>query len=64
MISDMALNNWKSPAKLIKSQELVLITGGSSGIGELMAKEFAAKGIKVVVLDLSPPKEPFCKSFS
>ncbi|TVY33278.1 Dehydrogenase [Lachnellula subtilissima] len=58
-ISDMALNNWTGKTTFVKSQEIVLITGGSSGIGELMAKEFAAKGVKVVVLDLRPPKEPF-----
>ncbi|TVY15927.1 Dehydrogenase RED2 [Lachnellula arida] len=58
-VSDMALNNWTGKANFVKSQEIVLITGGASGIGELMAREFSAKGVKVVVLDLRPPKEPF-----
>ncbi|TVY46354.1 Dehydrogenase [Lachnellula occidentalis] len=58
-LSDMALNNWTGKTTFLKSQEIVLITGGASGIGELMAKEFAANGVKVVVLDLNPPKVPF-----
>ncbi|KAF8867145.1 NAD(P)-binding protein [Acephala macrosclerotiorum] len=55
-LSQWVANNWKSDAKFVKSQEIVLITGGSSGIGELMAAEFAKLGVKVVTLDLNPPK--------
>ncbi|KAF7860771.1 hypothetical protein EAF04_008289 [Stromatinia cepivora] len=58
-LSQLVLNNWKGNAKFIKSQELVLITGGSSGIGEIMARDFSCKGVKVVVMDLNPPKTPF-----
>ncbi|ESZ94002.1 hypothetical protein SBOR_5614 [Sclerotinia borealis F-4128] len=58
-LSQLVMNNWKSHAKFIKSQELVLITGGSSGIGEIMARDFSSKGVKVVVMDLNPPKNPF-----
>ncbi|TGO27711.1 hypothetical protein BPAE_0038g00570 [Botrytis paeoniae] len=58
-LSQLVLNNWKSNAKFIKSQEVVLITGGSSGIGESMAREFSSKGVKVVVMDVNPPKMPF-----
>jgi len=57
-LSELTANNFKSNARFVKSQELVLISGGSSGIGELMAKDFAKVGVKVVVLDLSPPKKP------
>ncbi|KHJ33899.1 putative short-chain dehydrogenase reductase [Erysiphe necator] len=39
------------------NSELVLITGGCSGIGLLMAKEFAKRGVKVIILDLREPKE-------
>jgi len=56
-LSQLVYNNWKSPAKFVKSQELVLISGGCSGIGQLMAQDFAKFGVKVVVLDLNPPKE-------
>lgn len=41
----------------MNSQELVLITGGVSGIGLLMAEDFAKRGVKVVVLDKNLPKE-------
>lgn len=55
-LSEYVVNNWKSNAKFVKSQEIVLISGGCSGIGLLMATEFAKTGTKVVVMDLSPPK--------
>ncbi|KAH7323728.1 hypothetical protein BKA65DRAFT_407336 [Rhexocercosporidium sp. MPI-PUGE-AT-0058] len=58
-LSQYVSNNWKGSAKFLKSQEVVLITGGSSGIGELMAQDFAKRGVKVVVMDLRPPKNPF-----
>ena len=57
-LSQRALNNGTASVKFIKSQEVVLITGGASGIGECMARMFAEKGVKVVVLDLHPPKDP------
>ncbi|KAM0150444.1 hypothetical protein ACHAQE_008945 [Botrytis cinerea] len=63
-LSRLVLNNWKRNAKFIKSQEVVLITGGSSGIGESMAREFSSKGVKVVVMDVSPPKTPFPSNVS
>lgn len=56
-LSQWSANNWKKDAKFVKSQELVLISGGTSGIGKLMAEGFARRGVKVVILDLNPPKE-------
>ncbi|KAH7007312.1 hypothetical protein EDB80DRAFT_576972 [Ilyonectria destructans] len=41
------------------NKEIVLITGGCGGIGKLMAEEFAQRKIKVVVLDIHQPKDPF-----
>ncbi|KAL3420624.1 hypothetical protein PVAG01_07069 [Phlyctema vagabunda] len=61
-LSSLVLNNSKQAATLIKSQELALITGGASGIGEMMAREFATKGVRVVILDLQPPKNELPKS--
>ena len=40
-------------------KEIILITGGSSGIGELMVRKFAKLGIKVIAVDLKPPSKPF-----
>lgn len=65
-LSKYYLNNGKGAAKFVKSQELVLISGGSSGIGKLMAEHFARLGVKVVIVDLVPPKETlreFCFAF-
>lgn len=61
-LSRYQLNNGKGAAKFVKSQELVLISGGSSGIGKMMAEDFAKLGVKVIVVDLNPPKEAFGKS--
>lgn len=65
-LSQWVANNWKSDAKFIKSQEIVLITGGTSGIGEAMTSQFAKLGVKVVILDLNPPKTDVgeCLTFS
>lgn len=60
-LSQWGLNNYRPDAKFVKSQELVLITGGTSGIGELTAREFAKQGVKVVVIDIHPPKDPLRK---
>lgn len=48
-----ALNNWVKD-KYDWSKEIVLITGGSDGIGGHMVRLLAEKGIKVVVLDIQP----------
>lgn len=39
-------------------KEIVLVTGGSSGLGELVARKLAKRSVKVVVVDLQPPKTP------
>jgi NAD(P)-dependent dehydrogenase (short-subunit alcohol dehydrogenase family) len=42
------------PAPLDWSEQIVIITGGSSGIGELLANTLAARSVSVVVLDINP----------
>ncbi|OBT97350.2 hypothetical protein VE01_04358 [Pseudogymnoascus verrucosus] len=54
-LSRLILNNWTSD-KWDWRREVVLITGGCSGIGEQIARKFAERNIKVVVLDITPPK--------
>lgn len=61
LLSSIVLNNWKGSAKFEKKEELVLISGGSGGIGSLIAKDFAGLGVKVVIVDLFPPKEALRK---
>lgn len=60
-LSDLAVNNWKGAQKFVKSQEIVLITGGASGIGEAMTKEFSKLGVKVIIVDIKPPANPLRK---
>ena len=38
--------------------KVAVITGGASGIGAAIASAYAAKGAKVVILDLTEPSEP------
>lgn len=47
------LNNWTT-ADFDWKKEIVLVTGGAGGIGGNVARLFAEKGIKVVVLDVIP----------
>ncbi|KAF4415969.1 short-chain dehydrogenase reductase [Fusarium acutatum] len=37
------------------SREIVVVTGGSNGIGAAIVSKFAERGIKVLILDRSPP---------
>ncbi|KAI9929304.1 hypothetical protein ASPWEDRAFT_111994 [Aspergillus wentii DTO 134E9] len=54
-LSRLALNNWVSDP-WDWAREIVLITGGSSGIGEQMVHRLAEHGITVVILDLVAPQ--------
>jgi hypothetical protein len=36
------------------SEQIVVLTGGASGIGELLANTLAVRGVTVVVLDIKP----------
>jgi NAD(P)-dependent dehydrogenase (short-subunit alcohol dehydrogenase family) len=39
--------------------EVVLVTGGASGIGAAVAKRFAAAGARVVIADIDEPGSPY-----
>lgn len=54
-LSSLILNNWTSD-KWDWRREVILITGGCSGIGEQIARKFDEHAIKVVVLDITPLK--------
>ncbi|KAJ9666415.1 hypothetical protein H2201_003337 [Coniosporium apollinis] len=58
-LSRRALNNFTRDRSWDWRKEIVVVTGGCSGIGELMVRKFAKNSIKVVALDLNPPKTPF-----
>ncbi|KAK0230484.1 retinal short-chain dehydrogenase/reductase [Armillaria fumosa] len=43
-----------APPRLDWGEQIVVITGGSSGVGELLANTLAVRNVNVVVLDLNP----------
>ena len=53
-LDQSALDNWQS-AKFDWTKEIVLITGGSDGFGKILVQLFAAKNIKVIILDIQQP---------
>ncbi|PNS14996.1 hypothetical protein CAC42_2225 [Sphaceloma murrayae] len=45
---------WGSPRELDWDEEVVVITGGSSGLGRVLADIYAMRGVSVAVLDVRP----------
>lgn len=64
LLSCRWLNSWLSSRALNSvedrtwdwSKEIVLLTGGSSGIGAVIATKLAEKRVKVIIVDVHPPK--------
>ncbi|KAH6888511.1 short-chain dehydrogenase/reductase 2 [Thelonectria olida] len=56
VLSDWALGNLSTNRPWDWNREIVLITGGSSGIGEQVALRLAERNIKVIIFDLNAPK--------
>jgi NADPH:quinone reductase-like Zn-dependent oxidoreductase len=50
-LSNVVKNNWSSDT-YEWSREVVVVTGGSDGIGKIVVQLLAEKGIKVAVLDV------------
>ncbi|KAF1931848.1 NAD(P)-binding protein [Didymella exigua CBS 183.55] len=65
-LDNAVTNNWTSDT-YVWSQEVVVVTGGSDGIGKIVVHLLAEKGIKVAVLDVqdltyeAPPLVHFFK---
>lgn len=63
-LSHQVINNWTRDSTWNfgragkGAKEVIIVTGGSGGIGYLMVQQFAelGKGNTVIILDLSPPK--------
>ena len=53
-LSTKSRNNWVSDDTWDWKKELVVVTGGSGGIGAGVAQRLAALGSRVVVLDIIP----------
>ncbi|KAM5349535.1 hypothetical protein ACJ41O_006040 [Fusarium nematophilum] len=59
MLNDRALSNNSSARAWDWQREIVLITGGSSGLGELVVRRLAEQSIKIIVFDVNEPRQPF-----
>jgi len=57
--SRWALNNFVSDESWDWTKEIVVLTGGSYGLGELVACRLGDRGIKVIVLARTKPKGEF-----
>jgi all-trans-retinol dehydrogenase (NAD+) len=55
LLDEAVLNNWTNDVYDWK-KEIVVVTGGSDGIGAIVVKLLAEKDIKVVILDIQEPK--------
>jgi all-trans-retinol dehydrogenase (NAD+) len=56
-LNSVALNGWRAGSEKGRwrwAGEIAVVTGGSSGFGELIVKRLANKGVKVAVLDIRP----------
>lgn len=62
VLSSFVLNNWTSD-KYDWSREVVLLTGGCSGIGQHVTQGLASKGVKVIVADIQEPTTPLRASY-
>jgi len=54
-LSKRALQNWTSNQPWIAARELILLTGGCSGIGKQVMEDLASTGVRVVILDINEP---------
>ncbi|OQD80106.1 hypothetical protein PENANT_c039G02475 [Penicillium antarcticum] len=53
--SKWTLQNWTTNQKWESSRELILLTGGCSGIGKQVMEDLSATGVRVVILDINEP---------
>lgn len=62
LLSKMSINNWAVPEPIDLADDILVVTGGSSGIGESLVKLVSSKTARarVVIVDIVPPK-PECK---
>ncbi|KAJ5761795.1 uncharacterized protein N7511_005177 [Penicillium nucicola] len=56
--SKWTLQNWTTNAKWESSRELILLTGGCSGIGKQVMEDLSATGVRVIILDINAPEFP------
>ena len=59
-LSEAAFNNWRFSSDSRRwdwSDEVAVVTGACSGIGEEIAKSLSARGVRIVALDMAPLPE-------
>ncbi|KAE8153734.1 hypothetical protein BDV25DRAFT_149062 [Aspergillus avenaceus] len=54
-LSYWSANNWQKARPWQKERELVLVTGGCSGIGKQIMQDLVQAGVRVVILDIQEP---------
>lgn len=54
-LSHRTLNNWQSVKAWNPQRQLVVLSGGCSGIGKQIMIDLAKTGVKIVMLDLNEP---------
>lgn len=54
-LSQWVANNWQGAGPWQPARELILITGGSSGIGKQVVDDLAPTGVRIVILDIQEP---------
>ena len=57
-IARRVLNNWTSDNTWNWDREIVLVTGGCSGIGEVVVRKLSERNIKVAIFDVAEPRSP------
>jgi NADP-dependent 3-hydroxy acid dehydrogenase YdfG len=57
-MSQAKQNNWVRARSWVSSQELVLLTGGSSGIGKQIMLDLAKLHVKTIIFDVQEPDFP------
>ncbi|KAG9228111.1 putative short-chain dehydrogenase/reductase family 16C member 6 [Amylocarpus encephaloides] len=59
ILNHTAQNGWSRGRQWKGSEEIIIVTGGASGIGALVVDGFVKRGAKVVIFDVNEPKETF-----
>ncbi|KAJ6104940.1 hypothetical protein N7486_003629 [Penicillium sp. IBT 16267x] len=54
-LTQWTANNWVSSDPWDSSRELILLTGGCSGIGKQVMEDLARTGVRVIILDINEP---------
>ncbi|KAJ5162526.1 Dehydrogenase RED2 [Penicillium capsulatum] len=54
-LSQWSQNNWCRNERWNSARELILLTGGCSGIGKQVMEDLARTGVRVIILDINEP---------